>query len=464
LNYFKFLQQYISSLKITVFLITIVSFSLLSISLSAQSKREKIQNLTTLLDSLTTESLRKEKECNDNILRQEIQIADNQRNLNSLLEKNKNYQVVNALYKTKIDSLENFISTLKNEIKDDFNRFYIDEISLSDLIGKSVNSIDFQTLLNRLSEPEIYRSNSPFYTYRFYSEGIEIFISEKSVIEYIMLYLHQDNLFQPFQGKLGCMLSKEMSKKEVDQLLGDVVYQDGFIFDKIQCTYNNGLIVQYERKEENFQIRAFSLTRENKDLESDKINVFLSPENSHKEFKFETINGDYQFTQGGRVLIDSTYFDPSRNDRIILCSNKKTMTNEDEMVVAQEKYFIGINDSPYGYRTLFILDEQNILKRIAEGYPINATSASWYNENTLFIDCCLEGFCDLYVYKCNSNTVSRIELPDKTGDCYSPYINSILPISNNTAALVIEYEFNGYEECNYKNPKKPLPELKFINF
>lgn len=453
-----------NSLKVKLCLIAILSFSLSSIRLSAQSKKEIIQNLNAVLDSLNSESLRKEKVCHDNIQRQEMLIADYQRNLQLLLKKNNDYQDINDSIKRRLDSLENLISTLKNELTYENNQFYIFEISLSDLIGKSVNSIEFKSLTKQLSEPEIHKSNSPFHTLRFYNEGIEIYISDKSEIETITLFLYNENSFQHFDGRLGCNLRKEMSKKEVDQLLGDVVHQDGFIFDKIQCTYNNGLIVQYERNEENFQIRALSLTRENNDLESDKINVFLSPENSHKEFKFETINGDYQFTRGSRVLIDSTYFDPSWNDRIILCSNKKTMTIEDEMVVAQEKYFIGINDSPYGYRTLFILDEQNILKRIAEGYPINATSASWYNENTLFIDCCLEGFCDLYVYKFNSNTVSRIELPDKTGDCYSPYINSILPISNNTAALVIEYEFNGYEECNYKNPKKPLPELKFINF
>jgi len=453
-----------NSLKVKLCLIAILSFSLASIRLSAQSKKEIIQNLKADIDSLNSESLRKEKVCHVNIQRQEMLIADYQRNLQLLLKKNNDYQDINDSIKRRLDSLENLISTLKNELTYENNQFYIFEISLSDLIGKSVNSIDFQTLLNRLSEPEIYRSNSPFSTYRFYSEGIEIYISEKSVIAYIMLYLRQDNLFQPFQGKLGCNLSKEMTKKEVDQLLGDVVYQDGFIFDKIQCTYNNGLIVQYERKEENFEISAMELTPEYKNSDADKINVFLSPENCHKEFKFETINGDYQFTQGSRVLIDSTYFDPLYNDRIILCSNKKTMTNEDEMVVAQEKYFIGINDSPYGYRTLFILDEQNKMRRIAQGDYINAISASWYNENTLFIDDCLEGFCNLCVYKYNSNTISRIKLPDKTGDCYSPYINSILPISNNTAALVIEYEFNGYEECNYKTPKKPLPELKFINF
>ena len=95
-----------NSLKVKLCLIAILSFSLSSIRLSAQSKKEIIQNLKAVIDSLKSESLRKEKVCHVNIQRQEMLIADYQRNLQLLLKKNNDYQDINDSIKRRLDADE----------------------------------------------------------------------------------------------------------------------------------------------------------------------------------------------------------------------------------------------------------------------------------------------------------------------------------------------------------------------
>lgn len=200
----------------------------------------------------------------------------------------------------------------------------------------------------------------------------------------------------------------------------------------------------------------------------------LVPSDTYGDFIFESINGDYRLKQNNTVILDTSYFDPEWNNEILLSCNDINLWNkvDRDYQVGKKKTLLGINDSPYGYRRLFVLNDDGHISQIAENEYLNVVSATWIDQNNLILISGLEDWCDLSIYNSAQNTIRSLNINDLDSnkqDCYSVLPSSIIPLSREKIAIVLEYSFNDYLDCPEKEKitrkqiDVPLPFVKIFN-
>ena len=440
---------------------------------AAQSKKELIELLSSQKDSLI-QVLEHERL---NHYTEKEELSDSLKEIIStviVLNRNIDYLIQNqGDLDVKFDSLESIISLQENKIQsfnDQFTDFLFKGISLKNLLGKAITSTEFQQILNICSLPKVESSETDSEigsVYYFHDEGLKIELSRDNQVSGISLYAPGNEEFKSFQGELGYGLNWQMTKSMVDSKIGTLALQ-GL---NLGGYYLNGLYIHYNGSKEKNEILSITLYSNKHPLFrhspfGEGNSFVLLPSEKHLDFTFEIVDKDLQLTHNNNVLLDTSFFDLESKNRVLIESNKHSIWGNftNKSLKGKERYFIGINDEPYGYRTLILLEANGSVKRIAENEYLNVTSAHWYNNDILIFEDCLEGWCNIAIYNSFTNSISILRLPEKfdsdNSDCYSPYLHSVIPITENEAAFVIYFDYNPYEyeggDCLQKKIPSPI--------
>lgn len=440
---------------------------------AAQSKKERIELLSSQKDSLI--QVLEHERLNHNTEKEEL--LDSLKDINStviILNRNIDSLIQNqADLDIKFDSLESIITLQVKKIQsfnDQFTDFIFKGISLKNLLGKAITITEFQQILNNCSLPKVESSETDSEIgsiYYFYDEGLKIELSRDNQVTGISLYAPGNEEFKTFQGELGYGLNWQMTKSMVDSKIGPLALQ-GFI-DGVY--YLNGIYITYNGSIEKNEILSITLYSNTHPLFqhspfSEGNSFVLLPSEKYLDFTFEIVAKDLQLTHKNNVVLDTSFFDLEWKNRVLIESNKHSIWENftNKSLKGNERYFIGINDEPYGYRTLILLEANGSVRRIAENEYLNVTSAYWYNNDILIFEDCLEGWCNIAIYNSFTNSISILRLPEKFDsdnvDCYSPYLYSVIPITENEAAFIIYFQTNPYEydggDCLQKKIPSPI--------
>ncbi len=451
-----------------IYLFILISF-FTSHQLFSQSKKEIIANLQLSLDSvhniLDKERLEHQQ---DTVLLNYI-LKSEKLEKEQFLDSIKQLSLSIREQQVSLDSIQ-LIITRNNEKNSNyiFNEFYLDKISLTKLLGKSIRSIEYTALVSNCSKPDVKKYDNLNTYYCFYNEGIDLIANKDDIISNIFIYNTETENNKKFKGVFGYGIDTLSNKNDVDQRIGPIIYQTGDVFNSFFCEYSNGILIHYKYDGRDYLIENIQLRYTSHEYDEYGKNRYLFPEMNFENISFETIEKDLQLSYKNKTIIDSTFFDSEYCDKLLISVNTD-MISQSQIKMGNKKYFIGLYDDPYGFRTFYILKEDGTIKCISENQYLTVLSATWYNPDNLFLTNCLDGFCNLHVYNTLTNKFTDILLDNfdnNETDCYSPYIHSVIPISFSKAALVIYFQHNhNLENCNEEiGQQVPNPIIKTIQF
>jgi hypothetical protein len=428
--------------------ITILQFSLGSVNSMLEKERFDHHQDTLLLNNIIKSEKLDKEQFIDSIKQLSLSIREQQVSLDSIQliisrnnERNSNYN---------------------------FNEFYIDKISLTKLLGKSIRSIEYTALVSNCSKPDVKKFDNLETYHCFYNEGIELITNKDDIISNIVLHTTESENYKKFKGVFGYGIDARSNKNDVDQRIGPIIYQTGDVFNSFFCEYSNGILIDYKYDGRDYLIENIHLSYTSHEYDEYGKNRYLFPEMNFENISFETIEKDLQLSYKNKTIIDSTFFDSEYCDKLLISVNTD-MISQSQIKMGNKKYFIGLYDAPYGFRTFYILKEDGTIKCISENQYLTVVSATWYSPDNLFLTDCLDGFCNLKIYNTLTNKFTDILLDNfdnNETDCYSPYIHSVIPISFSKAALVIYFQHNhNLENCNEEiGQQVPNPIIKTIQF
>ena len=116
------------------------------------------------------------------------------------------------------------------------------------MLGKDINTAEMKTWLSKLGTPKVDRYDDCYY-YNFKSEGISLMFSSKDMLRTIFFYSEGADHFRQYQGDLPFGLSFQLTRKDIESILGLPDTSGGRGVNNYWAVYSSkGIEIQYNTK------------------------------------------------------------------------------------------------------------------------------------------------------------------------------------------------------------------------
>lgn len=119
--------------------------------------------------------------------------------------------------------------------------------TFSSMLGKKIDSDEVKTWLSSLGAPEIDRSSGTCY-YNFKSTGISLKLDAQDELDTIVLYAEGADGFQQYKGDLPLGLTFQLTRKEIEGILGPPDSSGGGAINIWTSYLSKGLVITYNTK------------------------------------------------------------------------------------------------------------------------------------------------------------------------------------------------------------------------